>query len=138
MNLTVSFFIGGHLRETRQVETPCTIGRSSQSIWVVEHPMLSRHHCILFEREEDLYLCDEGSLNGTVVKGIPVQGPVRLQFGDEFTVGKDLKFRVSAPMNEQPMTEKMDLTEQSTAVLVKKKSTSQQSTIIFKESSSHE
>lgn len=132
MNLTISFFICGHLRETKQVETPCTIGRSSQSDWVLGHPMLSRKHCILFDKNGELLLRDEGSLNGVRVKGSRIKESVRLQLGDEFTVGSDLLFRISVPVvNEQFVGS--EHAEQTTAVFVKDEFTSRQSTVLIKE-----
>ena len=139
MDLTASFFINGHLRETKQIATPCTIGRSNQSSWVLGHPMLSRNHCVLFDRDEELYLCDEGSLNGTYVNGVFAAEPIQLQLGDEFTVGDNLKFRVFAPLIEKGEgTDTMALTEQTTAVFAKNAFTSQQSTILAKESEDQE
>jgi pSer/pThr/pTyr-binding forkhead associated (FHA) protein len=117
MNLTVSFFVNGHLRETKQVTTPCTIGRSRQANWVLLHPMLSRNHCILFDKGEELFLSDDGSLNGTHFKGLPVKDAVRLQFGDEFGVGHDLKFKVSAPV--ESATDRLDYDEQTTTINTK-------------------
>jgi len=133
MNLTVSFFINGHLRETKQVTTPCTIGRSSQANWILTHPMLSRNHCILFDKDGELYLCDDSSLNGTHFKGVHVNTPARLQFGDEFTVGHDLKFRVSAPIEREQRTDRIELAEQTTAIFAKNELTSHQSTVLSEE-----
>ena len=134
MNLTVSFFINSHLRATKQITTPCTIGRSSQANWMLTHPMLSRNHCILFDKEDELYLCDEGSLNGTRVHGVPITEPVRLQFGDEFTVGRDLVFRVSPPVEQEQGTDRLDSAERTTTVFTRAEMISQQSTLLAKES----
>ena len=134
MNLTVSFFVNGYLRESKQAVTPCTIGRSSQSDWVMTHPFLSRKHCTLFEKEEKLYLCDEGSLNGTLFQGMPVKEPVQLQFGDEFTVGRDLKFRVSAPIDKETGTDRHDFAGQTTITVVEDGLKSNQSTVVSEES----
>ena len=133
MNLTVSFFINGHIRESKQVTTPCTIGRSSQADWFLTHPMLSRKHCSLFDKEGKLYLCDEGSLNGVQFKGMPVKEPVRLQVEDEFSVGLDLKFRVSAPAEEDPVTDKVEFAGQTTVVYFRDDMDSRQSTLMVKE-----
>ena len=134
MNLTVSFFVNGHLRETKQITTPCTIGRSSRANWVLVHPMLSRSHCVLFDENDELYLRDNGSLNGTHFKEAPVSEPVRLQFGDEFTVGYNLKFQISAPDEQgRRPAKKVELTEKTTVVFARDEFTSQQSTILAKE-----
>ena len=130
MKLTVSFFVNRHLRETKQITTPCTIGRSSHADWVLTHPMLSRQHCILFDKGEELFLCDNGSLNGIHFKGIPVTDPVRLQFGDEFMVGHDLTFCVSAPIDHEHGTKRGMCAEQTTAVFTKDDFPSHQSTLM--------
>jgi len=130
MNLVVSFFINGHLRESKQITTPCTIGRSSQSDWVLTHPMLSREHCVLTDKGEELYLFDVGSLNGTVFKGILVKEPVRLQFGDEFTVGDDLKFLVQPPGKSEHGTDKLEIVGQTTVVYTLDEMNLHQSTLL--------
>ena len=138
MNLTVSFFISGHLRESKQITTPCAIGRSSQANWFLTHPMLSRKHCTLFEKEEELYLRDDGSLNGVQFKGEPVIEPVRLQFGDEFTVGRNLKFRVSAPIEKEPGTDRHEFAGRTTVVYTKDEMDSRQSTVMSEEPADQE
>jgi len=140
MNLTVSFFVGEHLREMKQVTTPCTIGRSSRANWVLTHPMLSRSHCILYDKNEELYLCDDGSLNGTYYKGIPVKEPVRLQCGDEFAVGRghNLKFCVSILAAKNPETKRMDYAHQTTTIDSQNDLDSGQSTILTSHSAAQE
>jgi pSer/pThr/pTyr-binding forkhead associated (FHA) protein len=134
MNLTVSFFIHGHIRESKQIATPCIIGRSRQANWVLTHPMLSRRHCILFDKEEELYLCDDGSLNGIHFRGLPVKEPVRLQFGDEFMVGHDLRFRVSAPVEPELGTDRIKHSNQTTIIFTQDEFTSHQSTLLSENS----
>ena len=132
MNLTVSFFISGHLREAKQITTPCTIGRSNQADWVLSHPMLSRIHCVLSDKEGELYLSDAGSLNGTLFKGTLVEEPVRLQFGDEFTVGDDLNFLVQPPFESGRDTGKLEGAGQTTVVYALDELISHQSTLLTK------
>jgi len=133
MNLTVTFFINGHIRETKQITTPCTIGRSSWADWVLTHPMLSRKHCILFDKDDELYLNDAGSLNGTKFKGMLVKEPVRLQFGDEFTVGDDLKFQVQDPSASEWGTDKLEVAGQTTVVYTHDELASHQSTVFVED-----
>jgi len=136
MNLTISFFINGHLRETKQITTPCTIGRDGQSDWVLWHPMLSRNHCVLFDKEDELYLVDKGSLNGTHFQGVPAEKPVRLQLGDDFTVGgSNLTFHISAPVEKDIQTDGVEFAEKTTTVFTKDESATQQSTVLLKDPS---
>ena len=129
MNLTLSFFINGHLRETKQITTPCTIGRSSRSDWVLTHPMLSRNHCVLSDKGEELYLSDVGSLNGTLFEGALVEKPVRLQYGDEFLVGDDLKFLVQPPTESEQGTGKLEVAGQTTVIFAHDVLSSHHSTV---------
>ncbi|GHT11964.1 hypothetical protein FACS1894170_06210 [Planctomycetales bacterium] len=96
MDGVISFYINGHLRESRKWSTPLTIGRSNDADFVLVHPLLSRNHCTLYEQDGELYLKDNNSLNGTTVLGADITAPVRLMFGDVFSVGSDLTFLVSA------------------------------------------
>ncbi len=46
---------------------PTTIGRSSEAKVKLPHPLVSRKHCELFERDGQLIVRDLGSLNGTYI-----------------------------------------------------------------------
>ena len=132
MDVSVSIFVNRHLRETKQIRTPCTVGRSGRSDWVLGHPTLSRNHCILFDKDGELYLRDNGSLNGTCFNGISASEPVRLQFGDQFTVGRSLLFQVS-PVIEKPPKEDTMGAELPTDVFAVDEFPSRQSTVMSKE-----
>ena len=92
--------------------------------------MISRKHCVLFDKGEELYLNDEGSLNGTQFNGIPVKEPVRLQLGNVFNVGRDLEFRVSAPIDKETGTDRHDIAGQTTIVITETALQSHQSTVM--------
>jgi predicted component of type VI protein secretion system len=113
MELTVSFFINGHLRERKRITTPCTIGRSKDVNWMLAHPVLSRIHCELYEEGGELYLRDNASLNGTFFRGSAVEQPVRLSLGDQFAVGSELMFQVLESIPEETLPR--ELAEQPTA-----------------------
>jgi pSer/pThr/pTyr-binding forkhead associated (FHA) protein len=78
--------------------------------------MLSRKHCVLSDKGEELYLSDSGSLNGTRFKGVLVEEPVRLQYGDEFTLGNDLTFLVQPPIESERDTIPLKAAGQTTVV----------------------
>lgn len=50
-----------------QLKLPTTIGRSREAKLKLPHPLVSRKHCEVFEKEGQLFVRDLGSLNGTYV-----------------------------------------------------------------------
>lgn len=113
MEINVSIFIGGLLRGSKVLQTPCTIGRSKEAVLTVAHPSMSRKHCEVYEEGGKLFLRDNSSLNGTLFKGDYVEKPVELKFGEEFVVG-ELVFKISQP--PEPLTEEQkQLANQPTA-----------------------
>jgi hypothetical protein len=88
-NLTV---IGGKTAKRNiKLKLPMTIGRSREARLAIAHPMVSRRHSELFERDGLLMVRDLGSLNGTIVGGHRVR-EAPLPPEAEFTVGP-LTFR---------------------------------------------
>jgi pSer/pThr/pTyr-binding forkhead associated (FHA) protein len=94
MKLDISISVGGVLKGSKQVTTPCIIGRSKEANLPVTHPVMSRKHCELFEKEGNLYLRDNSSLNGTIYKGGYIESLTSLTTGDEFIVG-ELTFKIT-------------------------------------------
>lgn len=79
--------VGGKAsKEAVSLNLPTVIGRSSKASLTVAHPMVSRRHAELFERDGLLMIRDLGSLNGTRVEGERVK-EAPLPPGAEFTVG---------------------------------------------------
>ena len=102
MEFNILVSIGGALKGSKKVSTPCMIGRSKEATLTVAHPAMSRKHCELFEEAGKLYLRDNSSLNGTLYHGEYVESPVPIQVGEEFTVG-ELTFKIAPPA--APLTE---------------------------------
>jgi len=73
------------------LKLPTIIGRSREAELTIAHPMISRQHCQIFEKDGLLWIRDMGSLNGTVVQGQRVKESP-LPPDREFTVGP-LTFR---------------------------------------------
>jgi predicted component of type VI protein secretion system len=68
------------------LKLPATIGRGRDSTLSITHPMISRHHCKLFETKGLVMVRDMGSLNGTTVAGERVvEAPLPPEA--EFSVG---------------------------------------------------
>ncbi len=62
------------------------LGRSSKNDISLVDPMLSRHHCRLFFKEDGLWITDLGSANETLLNGEPtIEAP--LHCGDRITIG---------------------------------------------------
>src|SRR5215212_457997 len=65
-----------------------TIGRSPDCDIFLDDVTVSRTHAVLVEREGDLYIEDQGSLNGTFLNRKRIEGAEPLENGDELQVGK--------------------------------------------------
>lgn len=69
-----------------KLHLPAMIGRSDDSDVTICHPLVSRQHCELSERDGMLVVSDSGSRNGTFVRKKQITEVV-IRDGDEFTVG---------------------------------------------------
>lgn len=78
-------------------ETLFAIGRREEpfaSLASDAAAQLSRRHARIFQENGKLYIVDLESLNGTRVNNQPVGDAVRLQSGDEISLGGEFSFRV--------------------------------------------
>lgn len=79
--------VGGKAsKESVSLNLPTVIGRSRQAALTVAHPMVSRRHAELFEKDGLLMIRDLGSLNGTRIDGQRIK-EAPLPPGAEFSVG---------------------------------------------------
>ena len=69
MGLTAKLVVvGGDVKVTEiNLKLPATVGRGRGTTIMLPHPLVSRQHCELFERDGYLVVRDMGSLNGTYV-----------------------------------------------------------------------
>jgi len=65
---------------------PVRLGRSPKADVRIQHPLVSRRHCELFERDGELVVRDTGSSNGTFVNGEKIDEAV-LNPGTRLTIG---------------------------------------------------
>lgn len=79
--------VGGDVKTSEiLLRLPATIGRGRGQSIVLPHPLVSRQHCELFERDGMLMVRDLGSLNGTFVNNRRVtESP--LAPGELLTIG---------------------------------------------------
>src|SRR5687767_6136882 len=79
--------VGGDVKTAEiKLRLPSTIGRGRGTTIVLQHPLVSRQHCELFESAGQLMVRDLGSLNGTFVNNQRVtEAP--LPAGELLTVG---------------------------------------------------
>ena len=71
-----------------ELRLPSIIGRSRSTDITLGHPLISRHHCEVFEAAGRLMLRDLGSLNGTFVGESRLSSePIALQPGEQFSLG---------------------------------------------------
>lgn len=64
------------------------IGRGQTSDIVLNYPAISRQHARLFQVNNEYWLMDMGSTNGTMVNGRYIES-IRLTDGDVLTIGAD-------------------------------------------------
>jgi pSer/pThr/pTyr-binding forkhead associated (FHA) protein len=79
------------------------IGRDPQCHLRPASAVISKRHCALLTREEQVFLRDFGSTNGTFVNDQPVKGEVELHNGDRLKVGPllfQVRLEASVPVNE--------------------------------------
>jgi pSer/pThr/pTyr-binding forkhead associated (FHA) protein len=82
---------GGKAHQTR--EYPISgkeflIGRGNDCDLRLRDPNVSRHHCMIRIRPDEVTLHDLGSSNGTSVNGTRVISQIVLQSGDEIRLGE--------------------------------------------------
>jgi pilus assembly protein CpaF len=84
----------GRVKEIELAKRRFTIGKSDWNDLVLPRDLVSREHCVLFERGESFFLRDLESRHGTTIKGKPITGDVELQDGTRFELGGfELQFR---------------------------------------------
>jgi hypothetical protein len=93
--------IGGNMSKRNiALRLPAIIGRSPEAKVTINHPMISRRHCEVFENDGLLMVRDLGSLNGTSVDGRRIK-EAPLPPNAEFSIGP-LSFRTEYEFQGDP------------------------------------
>ena len=76
------------------LETQLSIGRAPDNsiVFPTDTKGVSAHHCVLLKVNDNLYIKDLGSTNGTVVNGsrrLPENELISIQVGDRFALGSE-------------------------------------------------
>jgi pSer/pThr/pTyr-binding forkhead associated (FHA) protein len=82
---------GGKAQQTREItirSKEFLIGRGNDCDLRLRDPNISRHHCMIRIRPDEVSLFDLGSINGSYVNGARVMTQVVLQPGDEIRLGE--------------------------------------------------
>lgn len=80
------------------------IGRDASNDIVINDPHISSKHARLEIDEEDIFIIDLGSTNGTFVNGRRIKGKQKILLGEEITIG-DVSFEVVGWENESSSSE---------------------------------
>lgn len=65
-----------------------SIGRGKANDIVIDHPTVSRDHCVLLRRKEGWFVSDTGSTGGTFVNGERTVGRTQVLIDDVITIGR--------------------------------------------------
>ena len=85
--------VGGDVKASEiALQLPTLVGRGREATLTLPHPLVSRRHCELYERDGKLWVRDLGSLNGTYVGSQQVKD-AEVPPGELLTVAT-LNFRV--------------------------------------------
>jgi adenylate cyclase len=94
----------------------CLIGRSSNCCVVLADAHISRRHTLVQQQNDDeFWLVDLGSSNGTKLNGRRLSQPCRLKVGDSFRISDhEFRFRTASPSLSFRATESLGLHAQIT------------------------
>lgn len=104
--------VGGEVKTTEiKLKLPTIVGRGKGAGVVLQHPLVSRQHCEIYEHEGQLAVRDLGSLNGTYINNTRLTEPTTLPSGELLTIGT-VTFRAEYHVdpNLRPPAPTQDLT----------------------------
>jgi pSer/pThr/pTyr-binding forkhead associated (FHA) protein len=66
---------------------PISIGRRDDNDLVINDPLVSRIHFTIFKNENQFYIADLKSMNGTLLNGLKINESLLLSNNDEVSIG---------------------------------------------------
>ena len=94
--------VGGDAKAAEiPLRLPTTIGRGREATLTLPHPLVSRQHCSLFERDGVLLVRDLKSLNGTYVNSQRIEHESELRPNELLTIG-NVTFRAVYTLAAEP------------------------------------
>lgn len=80
--------VGGDAKSKEvNLKLPCVIGRGKEATLTLPHPLVSRQHTELFEKDGKLHVKDLGSLNGTFLNNKRLESEAVLEPNQLLTLG---------------------------------------------------
>ncbi len=85
---SVTWLLSGQLKEDEPVRTiritssPFTVGRRNATSLTIDNPSVSGHHAELSIEDDQLFVRDLDSTNGTFVNGVRITTPCKVKHGD--------------------------------------------------------
>ena len=76
------------IQEAYNLEDSITIGRSNENDVIIKDPYISKKHLSIVKDEEEYYLEDLNSANGTYLNGDRLMDAVKLKNGDRIQFGQ--------------------------------------------------
>ena len=75
-----------YLENTLQIGREGSMG--NMPVLVLDDPMVSKKHCMLYRRGDNILIQDLESTNHTYVNGCKIQGAVPISHGDQLSLGR--------------------------------------------------
>lgn len=75
------------IKDHYSIDNKLTLGRHGDNNIVLKDPFVSKHHLQIVEDEEEYFLEDLNSANGSFLNGDRIQDVIRLKNGDKLTIG---------------------------------------------------
>src|SRR5437899_2108972 len=93
--------VGSDLNQSIAVtHFPAIVGRSSDCDHQISHPLISRRHCAFDLQDDEIWVRDMGSLNGTYLNGERLEEPQPLHDGDRLDLAF-LPYDVCFPLSSE-------------------------------------
>jgi signal transduction histidine kinase/CheY-like chemotaxis protein len=95
--------VGDRIGRKVAIRDELTIGRGEACGLQLDDPQVSRHHCTVRRTAGAYELQDQGSRNGTLVNGVPLEAGHTLEYGDRIQLGSHvvLLFTHYDPIEQQ-------------------------------------